>query len=85
MRWILAAQADLRNLLSKLAQEGTGILLITHHIADILPEIDRILMMKDGQIVADGPKHELLTANRLKELFKTEIQISERDGFYHAW
>jgi iron complex transport system ATP-binding protein len=81
----LAAQADLRNLLRKLAQEGTGILLITHHIADILPEIDRILMMKDGRIVADGPKRELLTANRLKELFKTEIQISERDGFFHAW
>src|SRR6266851_3717574 len=43
----LAAQADLRNLLRRLAQQGTGILLITHHIADIPPEIDRILMMKD--------------------------------------
>jgi len=81
----LAAQADLRDLLRKLAQEGTGILLITHHIADILPEIDRILMMKDGRIVADGPKQDLLTANRLRELFKTEVQISERDGFFHAW
>ncbi len=81
----LAAQADLRNLLRKLAQEGTGILLITHHIADILPEIDRILLMKDGRIVADGPKQELLTAERLQKLFKTEVQISERDGFFHAW
>jgi iron complex transport system ATP-binding protein len=81
----LAAQADLRELLRKLAQQGTGILLITHHIADILPEIDRILMMKDGRIVADGPKQELLTADRLRELFNTEIQISERGGFFHAW
>jgi iron complex transport system ATP-binding protein len=81
----IASQADLRHLLRRLAQDGTGILLITHHIADILPEIDRILMMKDGRIVADGAKHELLTANRLQELFKTKVQISERDGFYHAW
>ena len=81
----LAAQAELRILLRKLAQKGTGILLITHHIGDILPEIDRILMMKDGRIVADGPKRELLTAARLKELFKTEVEISERDGFVHAW
>jgi iron complex transport system ATP-binding protein len=81
----IASQADLRHLLRRLAQDGTGILLITHHIADILPEIDRILMMKDGRIVADGPKHELLTATRLQELFKTKVQISERDGFYHAW
>lgn len=81
----LAAQADLRNLLRKLAQQGTGILLITHHIADILPEIDRILMMKDGRIIADGPKSELLTAARLGELFRTRVEMTQRDGFYHAW
>src|SRR3984885_5365199 len=81
----LAAQVDLRNLLRKLAQQGTGILLITHHIADILPEIDRILMMRDGRIVADGPKAELLTAANLSDLFQTEVQLTERDGFYHAW
>jgi iron complex transport system ATP-binding protein len=81
----LAAQAELRALLRKLAQEGTGIMLITHHIADIPPEIDRILMMQDGRIVADGPKNELLTAKRLSALFKTEVRLSERDGFFHAW
>jgi iron complex transport system ATP-binding protein len=81
----LAAQAELRDLLRKLAREGTGILLITHHIADIPPEIDRILMMQDGRIVADGPKNKLLTAERLSALFKTEVRLSERDGFFHAW
>jgi iron complex transport system ATP-binding protein len=81
----LAAQAELRALLRKLAREGTGMMLITHHIADIPPEIDRILMMQDGRIVADGSKSELLTAERLSDLFKTEVQLSERDGFFHAW
>jgi iron complex transport system ATP-binding protein len=81
----LAAQAELRDLLRKLAREGTGILLITHHIADIPPEIERILMMQDGCIVADGPKSELLTAERLSALFKTDVRLSERDGFFHAW
>jgi iron complex transport system ATP-binding protein len=81
----LAAQADLRGLLRRLAQQGTGILLITHHIADIPPEIDRILMMREGRIVADGSKSELLTAERLSDLFETEVQLSERDGFFHAW
>jgi iron complex transport system ATP-binding protein len=81
----LAAQADLRDLLRKLAQQGTGILLITHHIADILPEIDRILLMKEGRIIADGPKLRLLTSENLSSLFKTSVQMTERDGFYHAW
>src|SRR5580698_4382776 len=58
----IAAQQDLRELLRNLARQGTGIILSTHHIADILPEIDRILMMRDGRIVADGGKSDLLTA-----------------------
>ena len=55
----LSAQRDLRELLRGLAQQGTGILLITHHIADILPEIDRVLMMREGRIVADGAKRRV--------------------------
>jgi iron complex transport system ATP-binding protein len=81
----LAAQAELRNLLRRLAQQGTGIMLITHHIADILPEIERILMMRDGRIIADGSREELLTAARLSDLFHTNVQLTERDGFRHAW
>jgi iron complex transport system ATP-binding protein len=81
----LAAQAELRGLMRRLAQQGTGIMLITHHIADIVPEIERILMMRDGQIIADGAREELLTAGRLSDLFKTEVQLTERDGFRHAW
>jgi iron complex transport system ATP-binding protein len=81
----LAAQADLRTLLQKLAAQGTGILLITHHIADIIPEIDRILLMSEGRIVADGPKSRLLTPGTLSSLFKTEVHMTERGGFHHAW
>jgi iron complex transport system ATP-binding protein len=81
----LAAQADLRILLQKLARQGTGILLITHHIADILPEIDRILLMKEGRIVADGPKSRLLTPENLSSLFETEVRMTEREDFFHAW
>jgi iron complex transport system ATP-binding protein len=81
----LSAQNDLRQLLRRLAQQGTGILLITHHTSDIIPEIDRILMMKDGRIVADGPKSELLTAARLGDLFHTDVCLTEKDGFIHTW
>jgi iron complex transport system ATP-binding protein len=79
----LAAHADLRNLLRKLAQQGTGILLITHHIADILPEIDRLLLMRDGRIVAAGSTTDLLTEQH--DLVRTRVNMTERDGFYHAW
>jgi iron complex transport system ATP-binding protein len=81
----LAAQRDLREMLRGLAQQGMAILLITHHIADILPEIDRIVMMREGQIVGDGSKRELLTEEKLGGLFGGEIRLMERDGWFNAW
>jgi iron complex transport system ATP-binding protein len=81
----LGAQQDLREMLRRLAQQGTAIVLITHHIADILPEMDRIVMMRDGRIVADGSKPELLTEQRLSDLFGREIAMTERDGYWNAW
>jgi iron complex transport system ATP-binding protein len=81
----LRAQHDLGEMLRGLAQRETAILLITHHISDILPEIDRIVMMRDGRIVADGSKTELLTEQRLSDLFGREISITERGGYWNAW
>ena len=81
----LAAQQELRQMLRRLAQQGTGILLITHHIADILPEIDRVILMQDGRIVKDGPKEQLLTGKVLSELFGVTVEVTPRDGFFHAW
>jgi iron complex transport system ATP-binding protein len=81
----LLAQSDLRNLMVELAALGTTMLHITHHIADIIPAMKRVICMKDGRIVADGPREELLTESNLRWLFGTAVSLSERDGFYHAW
>jgi iron complex transport system ATP-binding protein len=81
----IAAQQGLREMLRRLARQGTGILLITHHIADILPEIERVVLMRAGRIVADGPKAELLRAEVLGDLFGREVRMTELDGFFHAW
>jgi iron complex transport system ATP-binding protein len=81
----MGAQHDLREMLRGLAQRGVAIVLITHHIADILPEMDRVVMMREGRIVADGVKAELLTAERLSGLFGREIEVIERGGWWSAW
>ena len=81
----LAAQRDLRDLVESLAAEGTTMLHITHHIADIVPAMKRVLLMRDGRIVADGAREELLTEARLSELFGVDVRLTERNGFFHAW
>ncbi len=78
-------QRELVEILRHLAAKGTGVLLITHHLADIIPEIDRIVLMQSGRIVADGPKQRLLTEKNLSALFGTPVTLARRDGFYHAW
>ncbi len=81
----LAAQHDLRETMHGLAQAGTAILMITHHVSDVLPEMRRVVMMRDGHIVADGAREELLTAGRLSALFRRDIRMAERDGVLFAW
>jgi iron complex transport system ATP-binding protein len=79
------AALELRGLLRKLAQAGTGILMVTHHLPDILPEIDRVILLRGGRVFADGPKSELLTTERLTELFGLPVELARRDGYYHLW
>jgi iron complex transport system ATP-binding protein len=86
----LAAQRELREILRAVAvgsgqRRGTGLVMVTHHLADILPEIERVVMMREGRIVADGPKQELLHPARLRELFGVDLELTERNGYWHSW
>lgn len=78
------AQGELRKTMRKLAQAGIALLLITHHLPDIIPEIDRVIFMREGRIFADGPKGDLLTADSLTSLFGCPVELAERDGYYHV-
>jgi iron complex transport system ATP-binding protein len=80
----LRAQRELRETLRRLTQQGTGLLLVTHHLPDVLPEIDRVILMREGRIVGDGAKRELLTAERLGELFGRPLDVVEREEYFHA-
>jgi iron complex transport system ATP-binding protein len=77
------AALELRSILRKLAEAGTGIIMVTHHLPDVLPEIGRVILLKNGQVFADGPKNELLTTERLSELFGLPVEVARRDGYYH--
>jgi iron complex transport system ATP-binding protein len=81
----LRAQHELRLIVRKLAQSGTGIVMVTHHLSDLIPEIERVVLMNDGRIVADGPTREILVEARLSALFGRPLQLSERDGYFNLW
>jgi iron complex transport system ATP-binding protein len=81
----LSAQQSLRQTMRSLANSGTAIILVTHELADIVPEIGRVVLMDRGRVVADGPKEEVLRVERLAALFGVNVQMERRDGHYHLW
>ena len=80
----LFAQHELQTVMRKLAQSGIGIVLVTHHLPDIIPEIERVILIGHGRIVADGHKQEILTSERLSDLFGLPIELFERNGYYNV-
>src|SRR5271170_6530339 len=81
----LTMQRELRETMRKLAQSGVGIVLVTHQTADIIPEIERVVLMRDGRIVGDGRKEDMLSEERLSALFGFPARINHRDGYCYVW
>ena len=81
----IAAQFQLRETMRELARSGLAILLVTHHVSEIIPEIDRVIMLRDGEILIDGPKQDVLTENNLSRLFGVEVRIHPHQGAFHIY
>lgn len=79
----ISAQRSLRETMRSLARSGIGIILVTHELPDIVPEIKRVVLMANGRIIADGRKEEVLQAERLSTLFRVKVELTRRDGYYH--
>ncbi|HSU33808.1 MAG TPA: ATP-binding cassette domain-containing protein [Bryobacteraceae bacterium] len=81
----LSALREVRTHLRSLAQSGVGLLLVTHHLDDIIPEIDRVVLLRRGQVFADGSKEKVLTEENLSALFGVRVSVEKHRDFYHAW
>ena len=80
----LVARHAFMETVRQLARSGTTVVLITHHIEEIFPEIQRVILLRDGRIVADGPAVANLTAARLTELFDYPVAVEIADGYHYA-
>ena len=81
----LRASSELHKVLRKIAAAGTSIIMITHHLQDIIPEIERVILIKKGMIVEDGAKEKILTSVLLSRLFEIPVQVVKRNGNYYLW
>src|SRR5580700_7694616 len=85
VRQMSSGEAKRTLIARELAQSGLGILLVTHHVSEIIPEIERLVLLGEGRVVADGAKQEILTAGHLSSLFGVPVRLVEQDGYFHLY
>jgi iron complex transport system ATP-binding protein len=75
---------EFRNTMRLIAQSGKTLILVTHHLEEIIPEIDRVVLIRSGRIIADGPTDEIITESHLTEAFNAPIRLLSRHPFRAA-
>ena len=80
----LVAQHEFMEEVRGIARGGTTIILVTHHVEEIIPEVRRVILLRAGRVAADGAKEETLTSARLTEIFGAPVSLRREDGYYVA-
>ena len=79
----LVARQLFLTMLQGLAEGGKTLIFVTHHLEEILPQIQRVILLKEGRVFADGSKQDILSSARLSALFGTRVKL-ERNGAYYT-
>ena len=80
----LVARHEFLERIRAVAQQGTTILLVTHHVDEIIPEIGRVILLRHGRVAADGAKAAVLTAAELGRTFDAPLAVEQAGGYYHV-
>lgn len=78
----LAAGFQYLNRIRDLARRGKSLVVVTHHLAEIPPEIERVIILKEGTVHADGEKTTVLTGEVLSEVYGISLRVTEIDGHF---
>ncbi len=81
----LSASFDYLARIRRQIANGKNIVLVTHLLNEIPPDIHRLILLREGQIVADGPKEKVLTEDNLEKTYDTRVRIAKVDGYYLAY
>lgn len=80
----IVARHQFLDAMSRLAQEGTTVILVTHHVEEILPDTRQVALIRNGRIDFTGPPSEALTASRLSSLFDAPLTVERAGEYFHV-
>ncbi|MGD0566149.1 MAG: ATP-binding cassette domain-containing protein [Candidatus Goldiibacteriota bacterium] len=76
------AMRKFRATISRIANKGVTVIISTHTMQDIIPEIKKVVMLKGGKIYMSGKIKDVLTEKNLTGLFGTNVKLREEKGHY---
>lgn len=68
----------------QLIRKGHTVILVTHHVHEIPPEIQHVVLLDQGKVVAAGAKSDMLNDTALSKLFGTPIHLVDANGYYQV-
>ena len=68
--------------INELSKLNTKILCVTHDITMITKIYDRVIMLKEGEIIADGDQDKIINNKNLKMLFGIDVNVIKNNGFW---
>ena len=71
-------------IIRELISMGKKVILVTHHIHEIPPEVTRVILLKEGRVIEDGDQDQILTNTNLTNLFDWPIRVIKENGYYQA-
>lgn len=80
----LVARHHFMQSMGRLARQGTTVILVTHHVEEIIPEMRKVVLLQGGRVAFDGPPQEALTATRLSDLLGAPVAVEHSGGYFHV-
>ncbi len=80
----LVARDRFLDVVRRIARTGPTLILVTHHLEEVVPEIGRVILLRRGRLAYDGPKEATLTSDRLSHVYEAPVAVHRRDGYYSA-
>jgi len=81
----IRATADLFKLMREFCLGDNSLILTTHHVDEIIPEINRVVLLQAGKVIADGDKQAVLNDGTISKLYSLPVQLIEHNGWYRLW
>ncbi len=80
----LRAAREFRATIRKLVRGGTSLVLVTHALEEVIPEVTRVILLREGRVFKDGPKKSVLTEANLSALYRMPVRLDVEGGLFHV-